>query len=110
MPITCETQDDDADRDGPEQRIPKFPNNTRKQVAEKTAQTKRILMTYTSGVYDMTEWIKSHPGGHMILEADGKDLGEFFDFYALHNGKRTLVILNKGHCAGNVSHDYLNSV
>ena len=74
-------------------RVPNLPNITRKQVQEhKTADTK-IWVTYKNGVYDVTDWVESHPGGNKILLAAGKDLEMFFDMYAVHKGALAMGIM-----------------
>ena len=70
-----------------------LPIYTRKQVSEKTTREKGFWVTFRHGVYDITDWIASHPGGNKILLAAGKDLGMFFDMYAVHKVTSVMDIM-----------------
>eukprot|EP00756_Hemistasia_phaeocysticola_P007731 Hpha_TRINITY_DN14378_c0_g1::TRINITY_DN14378_c0_g1_i1::g.86587::m.86587 len=44
-----------------------------------------LWVTYKGEVYDVTEFLKLHPGGHdLLLSAGGLDLGHFFSAYTVH--------------------------
>ena len=43
-----------------------------------------IWVTYRSGVYDVTNFVKSHPGGERILLAAGSSVDPFWAMYAAH--------------------------
>jgi sulfite oxidase len=61
---------------------------TRAQVAEHTTAATGIWVTYGSGVYDITDFVKQHPGGmKRIMLAAGKDLGAFWRIYQQHFGE-----------------------
>ena len=55
-------------------------------------------------MYDVTDWVQSHPGGNKILLAAGKDLGMFFDMYAVHKGSLAMGIMET-YRVGNVHPD-----
>ena len=42
-------------------------------------------MTYEDDVFDITEFVQSHPGGKKILLAAGKSVEPFWKLYTLHN-------------------------
>jgi sulfite oxidase len=45
----------------------------------------RIWVAYKDGVYDITDFIKKHPGGsEKILLGAGSNLESFFSFYPFH--------------------------
>ena len=68
-----------AERDG-------FPIIAKAEVAKhKSAQAGGVWVTYAGGVYDITEFIASHPGGaSRISMAAGGALEPFWKLYALH--------------------------
>ena len=43
-----------------------------------------IWTTFRGGVYDITKYIDTHPGGREIILAAGKPLEEFFNKYQIH--------------------------
>ena len=52
---------------------------------EKHRSTSSIWVTYNGLVYDVTEFLMHHPGGHeLLLTAGGLDLGHFFENYKVH--------------------------
>jgi len=58
---------------------------TKAQVAEHTTKEKGIWVTYKDGVYDITDFINSHPGGaEKILLAAGKGIDPFWRIYQQH--------------------------
>ena len=60
---------------------------TRAQVAGHTTPETGIWVTYGNGVYDITDFVKQHPGGaKRIMLAAGKDLGAFWRIYQQHFG------------------------
>lgn len=68
-----------AERDG-------FPVISKAEVAKhKSAEAGGVWVTYAGGVYDITEFIASHPGGaSRISMAAGGALEPFWKLYALH--------------------------
>ena len=67
--------------------IPGIEEYTRAQVAEHTGPDS-IWVTYGSGVYDITEFVKQHPGGaKRIMLAAGKGLEPFWRIYQQHFGE-----------------------
>jgi len=60
---------------------------TRSQVAEHNGP-ESAWVTYGSAVYDITEFVKQHPGGaKRIMLAAGKDLAPFWRIYQQHFGE-----------------------
>ena len=42
-------------------------------------------MTYRDGVYDVTEYIKEHPGGSFLLQAAGGPVDVWWRYWAQHH-------------------------
>ena len=62
------------------------PQYTRAQVSVNDGTDgKRMWVTYKSGVYDISEFRKIHPGGYLIMQAAGTDVMEFWDRWAWHH-------------------------
>lgn len=63
-----------------------FPIIPKAEVAKhKSAEAGGVWVTYAGGVYDITEFIASHPGGaSKISMAAGGPLEPFWKLYALH--------------------------
>ena len=67
--------------------IPGIEEFTRSQVAEH-AGPDSAWVTHGSAVYDITEFVKQHPGGaKRIMLAAGKDLAPFWRIYQQHFGE-----------------------
>ena len=52
-----------------------------------------MWVTYNDGVYDITEFVESHPGGKKILLAAGGQLEPFWNIYAVHKNEAIYEIL-----------------
>ncbi|CAM9418603.1 unnamed protein product [Ectocarpus sp. 4 AP-2014] len=72
-----------------------FPVISKAEVAKhKSAEAGGVWVTYDGGVYDITEFIASHPGGaSRISMAAGGALEPFWQLYALHMKDEVLDIL-----------------
>lgn len=77
-----------AERDG-------FPIISKAEVAKrKSAEAGGVWVTYAGGVYDITEFIASHPGGaSRISMAAGGALEPFWKLYALHMKDEVYLLL-----------------
>ncbi|CAD5234242.1 unnamed protein product [Bursaphelenchus xylophilus] len=53
----------------------------------------RIWVRYKTGVYDVTEFVESHPGGDKILMAGGGSVEPFWAIYAQHKTNEVMEIL-----------------
>lgn len=76
---SCKSAEHERERDG-------FPIISKSEVAKhKSAEAGGVWVTYAGGVYDITEFIASHPGGaSRINMAAGGALEPFWRLYALH--------------------------
>ena len=74
----------------------KSPVFTSEEVEEHNSPEKGIWVTYKGQVYDITEFIASHPGGpSKIVLAAGGSLEPFWALYAVHNNQHVLDILEE---------------
>lgn len=65
-----------------------------KDLKEHGADAKTIWVCYKNGVYDITEFVRSHPGGNeKILMAAGDSIEPFWNVFALHHDKSVYEIL-----------------
>jgi sulfite oxidase len=70
----------------PGDRNASLPTYSLQEVQEHTGAKKNgIWVVYRHGVYDITQFILSHPGGTKILLAAGKSIEPFWQLYAAHN-------------------------
>ncbi|XKL64794.1 hypothetical protein PGB90_004880 [Kerria lacca] len=79
-----------------------FPQYTLNQVQEHCSKENRIWVTYKEGVYDITDFIESHPGGDIILTAAGNAIDSFWSLYEVHKQPQILELLEK-YRIGNLS-------
>lgn len=70
-----------------------WPVYSRDEVASHTTPETGIWVTYLDGVYDITKFVKEHPGGDKILLAAGAGLEPFWDLYAVHKNEEVQKIL-----------------
>ncbi|XP_025101579.1 LOW QUALITY PROTEIN: sulfite oxidase-like [Pomacea canaliculata] len=63
---------------------PGLPTYTLDDVARHKTKETGIWVTFKNGVYDITEYVSSHPGGSKILLAAGGSVEPFWDLYAVH--------------------------
>lgn len=57
-----------------EQNIEQLTNIYSKQEVEKHNKEDSLWTYYKNDVYDLTDWVKKHPGGRVVIKAGGKDL------------------------------------
>ncbi|KAI6173931.1 Sulfite oxidase, mitochondrial [Aphelenchoides besseyi] len=55
----------------------------------------RVWVTFKEGVYDVTEFVGSHPGGDKILLAAGGSVEPFWSIYAQHKTAEVMRILEE---------------
>ncbi|DAZ96578.1 TPA: hypothetical protein N0F65_011802 [Lagenidium giganteum] len=65
---------------------PELPTYALSDVQEHTSSKKGgIWVVYKHGVYDVTKFVATHPGGTKILLAAGKSIEPFWQLFAAHN-------------------------
>ncbi|XP_052824361.1 sulfite oxidase [Octopus bimaculoides] len=70
-----------------------LPTYTKEQVAKHCSKETKIWVTYKNGVYDITDYVESHPGGKKIYLAAGKSIEPFWSLYAVHKNSEIFAIL-----------------
>jgi sulfite oxidase len=70
-----------------------LPSYKMEEVSKHDSKEKRIWVTFKSGVYDVTDFVDSHPGGDKIMMAAGASVDVFWELYAIHKNKNVLAIL-----------------
>jgi sulfite oxidase len=87
----CEQKRDDDNDASPPPLVPgdvdpALPTYSLEQVQEHTGAKKNgVWVVYRHGVYEISTFIASHPGGTKILLAAGKSIEPFWQLYAAHN-------------------------
>uniref|UniRef100_A0A0N8E9T1 Sulfite oxidase n=2 Tax=Daphnia magna TaxID=35525 RepID=A0A0N8E9T1_9CRUS len=64
-------------------------------VAKHCNESTGVWISYKSGVYDITPFIKIHPGGNKILLGAGGSVEPFWSLYAIHQQPGTLALMEK---------------
>lgn len=72
-----------------------LPTFKKEDVKKHGKESKRIWVTYKGGVYDVTDFVASHPGGDKILLAAGGSVEPFWALYAQHKTKEVMEILEE---------------
>lgn len=77
----------------PGQLKPGIPTYTLADVAAHNSTEKGIWVTYKNGVYNITDYVRQHPGGKKILMAAGKSLEPFWNIYSVHKSNEVFEIM-----------------
>ena len=72
-----------------------LPTYRRADLDKHGANDKQVWVTFKDGVYDVTDFVGSHPGGKKILLAGGKSLEPFFATYAQHMSEHVLEMMEE---------------
>jgi len=64
-------------------------------VAKHQDEKSGIWISYKNGVYDITSFIQSHPGGTKILMAAGGSVEPFWSLYAVHKKPEILSLMEE---------------
>ncbi|KAH9514890.1 hypothetical protein Btru_021275 [Bulinus truncatus] len=70
-----------------------LPTYSRADVAAHNTMEAKIWVTFRNGVYDITEYIRGHPGGNKILLAAGKSIEPYWNIYSAHKTGEIYEIL-----------------
>ncbi|XP_045493454.1 sulfite oxidase isoform X2 [Colias croceus] len=76
----------------------------RAEEVSKHADRSNFWVTYKHGVYDVTEFLPSHPGGKQILNAGGYSIEPFWNVYGMHRTKQVYDLL-ESYRIGNLHDD-----
>ena len=73
-----------------------LPTYSMSQVKEHNTLDKGVWIVYKNGVYDITKFIESHPGGsEKIILAAGASIEPFWSIYAVHHKNEVYEILEE---------------
>lgn len=71
-----------------------WPIYRREQVQKEARENGKVWVTHGSGVYDLTEFAKSHPGGSAkLLMANGGPIEPFWEMYPFHKEEQVISLL-----------------
>jgi len=92
-------EEDEADI-VPGRRTEGLPTYSAAQVAEHAGgggdgDGSSVWVTYGAGVYDVTDFIASHPGGDILLRAAGGSVEPYWDMYAQHRQAYVYEVLEE---------------
>lgn len=74
----------------------KLPTYTKKEVMDHYNSESRVWVCYKDGVYDITDFIKRHPGGEAkIMMAAGGSLEPFWSMYSFHVDNSVIDLLQQ---------------
>lgn len=72
-----------------------LPTFRMEEVKKHGRDNERIWVTYQKGVYDITDFIESHPGGSKILLAAGASIEPYWDIYQQHKNQEIVELLEE---------------
>ncbi|KAF0289308.1 putative sulfite oxidase, mitochondrial [Amphibalanus amphitrite] len=90
------------------QRRADLPTFSMEEVSRHADVKERVWMTYHEGVYDVTDFVRQHPGGAAIMMGAGGSADPFWDLYAVHKEEHVLKLLER-YRIGNVREDEVGS-
>lgn len=70
-----------------------LPTFTKEDVAAHNSKETGIWVIFGNGVYDVTQYVQSHPGGNKILLAAGKSIEPYWSVYSVHKTEEIYEIL-----------------
>ncbi|XP_050345234.1 sulfite oxidase, mitochondrial isoform X2 [Nymphalis io] len=82
---------------------PDLPTFTAEEVSKHDSK-KSFWVIYKHGVYDVTSFLSSHPGGEQILNAAGLSIEPFWNVYGMHKTKEIYELL-ESYRIGNLHDD-----
>ncbi|XP_041373957.1 sulfite oxidase-like [Gigantopelta aegis] len=84
-----------AEKAGPDDVRRDLPTFKNEELAKHKTKDKGIWVSYKHGVYDVTDFVKEHPGGNKILLAAGADIAPYWDLYGVHKEPNVVKMLEK---------------
>lgn len=92
----CDERIDEEGDVKPGLEIPGLPEYTKEDIAKHKDLESGIWVSYKNGVYDITEFVESHPGGTAkIMLAAGSSIDPFWLMYQQHNHVNVHEILEE---------------
>ncbi|KAJ5698538.1 hypothetical protein N7462_000543 [Penicillium macrosclerotiorum] len=65
------------------------------EIRQHGAEAERPWIIKGTGVYDITDWIPTHPGGKIILRAAGSSIEPYWDIFSIHKREDVYQILEQ---------------
>lgn len=94
--------DDSQLRSAVQAKAKTVPIYTSSDVAKHRNHQDGIWVTYKDGVYDITDFVKQHPGGNKIMLGAGGAIDPYWSLYAVHQTPEVLEMLEE-YRIGNLS-------
>ncbi|XP_012543925.1 sulfite oxidase isoform X2 [Bombyx mori] len=85
------------------EKLPDLPTYTAEEVS-KHGDKNSFWVTYKHGVYDVTKFLPSHPGGEQIMNAGGLSIEPFWNVYGMHKTPEIYKLL-ESYRIGNLHDD-----
>lgn len=79
-----------------------LPTYSLAEVGKHKTKESRIWVTYKNGVYDITDYVSSHPGGSKIMLAAGASIEPYWNMYGVHKQGEIFEML-EGLRIGNIT-------
>ena len=73
--------------------IPNLPIYSMEQVSKHNNAENGIWIVYKAGVYDVSQFVKIHPGGDNILLGAGNSIEPFWEVYSQHKTQQVFELL-----------------
>lgn len=78
-------------------RDPDLPRFRISEIRKHDANSESPWVMHGDKVYDITNWIDAHPGGHVILRAAGGSIDPYWDIFTIHKTQYIYDILDQYH-------------
>ncbi|KAF9420362.1 hypothetical protein HW555_003423 [Spodoptera exigua] len=88
---------------GAGEKRPDLPTYRAEEISKHNSK-KSFWVTYKNGVYDVTSFLPSHPGGDQIMNAGGYSIEPFWNVYGMHKTKEIYALL-ESYRIGNLHED-----
>jgi sulfite oxidase len=72
---------------------PELPQYRISEIRQHDANSESPWVIHGNKVYDITNWIDAHPGGHVILRAAGGSIDPYWDIFTIHKTQYIYDIL-----------------
>eukprot|EP01126_Amoeba_proteus_P063782 TRINITY_DN8827_c1_g1_i2.p1 TRINITY_DN8827_c1_g1~~TRINITY_DN8827_c1_g1_i2.p1 ORF type:complete len:533 (-),score=100.44 TRINITY_DN8827_c1_g1_i2:177-1775(-) len=93
--VQAEASDEKITKDIAGRFIDGLPEFSAEDVGKHRTPSEGYWVTYREGVYDITEFVSSHPGGNKILQAAGGSIDPFWALYGQHRTDEVAIILER---------------
>lgn len=74
-------------------RVPNLPEYTWDEIGKHKDPQESVWVAFNEGVYDVTNFVKYHPGGNKILLGAGGAIDPYWNLYRVHHKQNVLQML-----------------